>query len=89
MEKLIKEFFNSDVCEFNHFKKPSGEKADAEKESEALRKEIEKRLSPENAELLENYDEYCSIVQNEDAYRAFVCGIKVTLQALAEIICEN
>ncbi len=89
MENLIKEFFNSDVCEYNHFKMPSREKANAEKESEALIEKIKEHMTPKDLELLENYDEHCSIVNNEDAYHAFVCGIKITLQVLTEMIRDS
>ena len=89
MKTLLKEFFYSDECEYNHFKMPSKEKAAAERESEALWEEIKKRLKNEDLELLEKYDNYCCTVNGEDEYCAFICGVRMTLKVLTEIFCTE
>lgn len=89
MKTFLKEFFNSDECEYNHFKMPSREEDRAEKKSEAFREEIKKRLDPKDEELLDKYDDYCSTAHHENAYFAFVCGVRITLKVISEILAES
>lgn len=89
MEQLLKEFFFSDACEVNYKRIPSKEKADAMKKQELFEKALKEHLSKEDIELFEKYDDASSIVYEEDQYIAFICGIKITLQALTELICET
>lgn len=89
MKTLLKKFFDSDECEYNHFRIPSREKDRAEKQSEAFREEIKKLLDPKDEELLDKYDDYCCAAYHENAYFAFVCGVRITLKVIAEILAES
>lgn len=89
MEQLLKEFFYSDVCEVNHWRIPSKEKADALKKQDMLLKTLEEHLSGDDYRLFEEYVDASQIVDGEDRYIAFICGIKITLQVLTEMICET
>lgn len=89
MKTFLKDFFNSDKCEYNHFKMPSKEKAIAEQDRKAVLEEIKKRLKNEDLNLLDKYNEYCLIVNSEDEYYAFICGVRMTLKVLAEIFCTE
>lgn len=88
METFIKEFFYSDVCEYNHFKMPSREKAKAEREGSALLEKIKEHMTSEDLELLEKYKDCCGTVNSEDEYYAFICGARMVLKVLAEIFCQ-
>lgn len=89
MEKYIKELFYSDVCENSRFKMPSREKANAEEEGNALIEKIKEHLTSEDLALLEKYKDCRGTVNSEDEYYAFLCGIRMTLKALAEIFCTE
>lgn len=89
MEQLLKEFFFSDACEVNYRRIPSKEKADALKKQDMLLKKLKEHFSEEDHGLFEEYVDAIRIVDGEDQYIAFICGIKITLQALTELICET
>ena len=89
MEQLLKEFFFSDACEVNCRRSPSKEKADAKKKQDVLLKKLKEHFSEEDLGLFEEYANASQIVNEEDQYIAFICGIKITLQALTELICET
>ncbi|MDE7288613.1 MAG: hypothetical protein K2N71_03790 [Oscillospiraceae bacterium] len=89
MEQLLKEFFFSDACEVNNRRTPSKEKADALKKQDMLLKKLKEHFSEEDHSLFEEYANTRLIVDGEDQYIAFICGIKITLQALTELICET
>ena len=89
MEQLLKEFFFSDACEVNYRRNPSKEKADALKKQDMLLKKLKEHFSEEDLGLFEEYANADLIVDGEDQYIAFLCGIKITLQALTELICET
>ena len=89
MEQLLKEFFFSDACEVNYRRTPSKEKSDALKKQDTLLKKLKEHFSEEDHSLFEEYADADLIVDGEDQYIAFICGIKITLQALTELICET
>lgn len=89
MEQLLKEFFFSDACEVTYRRPPSKEKEDAQKKQNALLKKLKEHFSEEDQDLFEEYVNASQIVDGEDQYIAFICGIKITLQALTELICET
>ena len=89
MEQLLKEFFFSDACEANHRRSPSKEKEDAQKKQDMLLKKLKEHFSEEDYRLFDEYVDEGLIVDGENQYMAFVCGIKITLQVLTEIICET
>ena len=87
MEQLLKEFFYSDVCEVNHLRIPSKDKAAAEKRQDTVLRKLKQHISDEDYKLFEDYIEATSDVIGEEQYLAFICGIKLTLQIFAEIFC--
>ena len=89
MEQLLKEFFFSDACEVNYRRVPSQEKADALKKQDMLLKKLKEHFSEEDHSLFEEYVNARLIVDGEDQYIAFICGIKITLQVLTELLCET
>lgn len=89
MEQLLKEFFFSDACEANRWRIPSKEKASAQKKQDMLLKKLKERFGEEDFGLFEEYADASQIIEEEDRYTAFICGIKITLQVLTEIICET
>ena len=89
MEQLLKEFFFSDACEVTYRRPPSKEKEDAQKKQGVLLKTFKEHFSEEDYSLFEEYVNLSQIVDGEDQYIAFICGIKITLQALTEPICET
>lgn len=89
MEKYIRELFYSDACENSRFKMPSREKAKAEEEGNAVIEKIKEHLTSEDLELLEKYKDCRGTVNSEDEYYAFLCGVRMTLKALAEIFCTE
>ncbi|MBD5140689.1 MAG: hypothetical protein HDT25_04655 [Ruminococcus sp.] len=89
MEQLLKEFFFSDACEVNYRRPPSKEKADAKKKQDMLLKKLKEHFSEEDQDLFEEYTSASLIIDGENQYIAFLCGIKITLQALTELLCET
>lgn len=89
MEQLLKEFFFSDACEVNYRRPPSKEKEDAQKKRDAVLKKLKEHFSKEDHDLFEEYANVSLIIEGEDQYIAFLCGIKITLQAMTELLCET
>ena len=85
MESIIKEFFLSDMCEYSNFREPSKEKAEALKKRDEILKKLKERLSSEDFSLIDEYTEIRVIINEEDSYYAFMCGIRTALKILTEI----
>lgn len=80
-----KRFFLSDMCEYNDFREPSKEKAEALKKRSEILKLLKEHLSSDDLSLLDKYTEVRAIINEEDSYYAFMCGIRATLKILTEI----
>lgn len=85
MEQLLKEFFLSDMCEYNNFREPSKEKAEALKKRNEVLKLLKEHLNSEDFSLLDEYTKVRVIINEEDSYYAFICGIRAALKVLTEI----
>ena len=85
MESIIKDFFLSDMCEYNNLRKPSKEKTEAMKKRDEILNLLKEHLSSEDFSLLDEYTEARAIINDENSYYAFVCGIRTALKILTEI----
>ncbi len=84
MKNIIREYFFSDICEYCDAHEIPKRKTEAfETRDEALEM-LKKRLSTNDFELFEEYIEACDVINSEDAYYAFICGIRAAIQVLAE-----
>lgn len=84
MKNIIRDYFFSDMCEYcDEHKIPERKVIAVETRDEALEM-LKKRLSTNDFELFEEYVDACAVINNEDEYYAFICGIRAAIQVLAE-----
>lgn len=76
MSELIKEFYDSELCEASRSFELSEEGSEALKIRDDIYKQLEKNLSKENLDLLERYLDLNGIVSNEEIFHAYVGGMK-------------
>lgn len=76
MSELIKEFYDSELCEASRSFKLSEEGKEALKIRDDIYEQLEKNLSKENLDLLERYLDLNGVVNNEEIFHAYIGGMK-------------
>lgn len=76
MSELIKEFYDSEMCEASRSFKLSEEGKEALKIRDDIYEQLEKNLSKENLDLLERYLDLNDVVNNEEIFHAYIGGMK-------------
>ncbi len=76
MSELIKEFYDSEMCEASRSFKLSEEGSKALKIRDDIYEQLEKNLSKENLDLLERYLDLNGVVNNEEIFHAYIGGMK-------------
>ncbi len=76
MSELIKEFYDSEMCEASRSFKLSEEGKEALKIRDDIYEQLEKNLSKENLDLLERYLDLNGVVNNEEIFHAYIGGMK-------------
>lgn len=76
MSELIKEFYDSEMCEASRSFKLSEEGKEALKIRDDIYEQLEKNLSKENLDLLERYLNLNGVVSNEEIFHAYIGGMK-------------
>lgn len=84
MDSMLKKYYYSELCEMNTPAVYSDEANKASYKKEKLYKELRKNLSEEDLVLLEEYIEKDGIIDSEDEYHAFCCGIRTAIRFVAD-----
>lgn len=76
MSDLIREFYDSELCEASRGFELSEEGTEALKLRDDIHKTLEKKLSEEDMDLLERFLNANSIVWNEEIFHAYIGGMR-------------
>lgn len=76
MNDLIREFYDSELCEASRSFKLSEEGASALAIRDGVHKELEEKLGKEELELFERYIDTNGIVSNEEIFHAYIGGMR-------------
>ncbi len=76
MSELIKEFYDSELCEASRSFELSEEGKEALKIRDNLYEQLEKSLSKKDLDMLERYLDANGILSNEEIFHAYIGGMK-------------
>ena len=76
MNDLIREYYDSDLCEVNRVHELSESAAEVRENQEVVYTKLKECLSAENFKLFEAYVEDKDIIDNEEMFRAYCCGMR-------------
>lgn len=76
MSDLIREFYDSELCEASRGFELSEEGAEALKICDGIHKTLERNLGKDDLELFERYINTNDIVWNEEVFHAYLSGMR-------------
>lgn len=76
MNDLLREYYDSGLCEVNRVHELSETAAEVRENQEVVYSKLKERLSTENFKLFEAYIEDKDIINNEEMFRAYCCGMR-------------
>lgn len=86
MTDFIREFFDSDMSEINKRHVPTPAVADALKKQEELSRKLRLYLGNENYAIFEKYRENVLIINNDEQFYAFYCGMKAAFKLFMGVL---
>ena len=85
MSDLLREFYDSDMCEANHSFKLSEEGESALAIREDVYRQLEKNLDKEDFELFKRYINTNDLIWSEEVFHAYVGGMRDLIRFAAGI----
>ena len=89
MSELIKEFYDSELCEASRSFELSEEGKEALKIRDDIYEQLEKNLSKENLDLLERYLNLNGVVNNEEIFHAYIGGMRDLIRFASGIFMQQ